>query len=78
MDINKIFEVMEKNNIDQEKIFELAKEAKEIDLKDDDQIRSLIKKGGNLAGREITEDKEEKMIELIKEKGITPELLDLL
>lgn len=78
MDINKVFEVMEKNNIEQDQIFELVKEAKSLDLKNEDDIRLLIRKGSNLANKEIDEYKESQIIELIKDKGITPELLDLL
>lgn len=78
MDINKIFDLMEKNNINQEQIFDLAQEAKNIDLSDDEAIRELIRKGGKLANKPIDSYKEQQMIDLIKEKGITPELLDLL
>ncbi len=78
MDINKVFELMEKNNIEQEQIFELVQEAKSIDLTNDEEIRTLIRKGSKLAKKDLNLEKEEQIISIIKEKGITPDLLELL
>ena len=78
MDLTKVFEKKKKNDINQEQIFELARDAKDIDLENDEEIRALIRRGALLAGKSIDQEKEDKMVELVKEKGVTPELLELL
>lgn len=78
MDMNKIFDIMGKNNIDPDLIFSLVDEAKTLDLTDEDDIRKLIAKGTALAGRELDKDKEELIIQTIKKEGITSNLLNYL
>ncbi len=77
MDLNKVFDLMGKNNIDQALIFSLVEEAKTMDLSDEDDIRALIAKGTRLAGKELDPEKEERIVKIIKKEGISPSLLNL-
>ncbi len=78
MDFKTIIDLISKSNIDNEKVYELVKEASTLDLNDDENIRSIIRKGCGLANRSITVEQEDKIINLLKERGITPELFSLL
>lgn len=78
MDFKKVFDVINKYNIDKNEVLDLVEEAKTLDLTDEDNLRYLIKKGAGLADKELTEKDEEKILALIKQKGINPDLLDLL
>ena len=78
MDFKTIIDLISKSNIDNEKVYELVKEESTLDLNDDENIRSIIRKGCGLANRSITVEQEDKIINLLKERGITPELFSLL
>jgi len=78
MDFKTIIDLISKSNIDNEKVYELVKEASTLDLNDDENVRSIIRKGCGLANRSITVEQEDKIINLLKERGITPELFSLL
>ncbi len=78
MDISKIFDIINNNDINQEEVFALVDEAKKMDLDDEDSIRNLIKKGCLLTGKHLDKEKEDKLVETIKEQGIGPNLLEIL
>ncbi len=78
MDFKKVFDVINKYNIDKNEVLDLVEEAKMLDLTDEDNLLSLIRKGASLAGKDLKESDEEKIVSLIKQKGLNPDLLDLL
>lgn len=78
MDFKKVFDVINKYNIDRNEVLELVDEAKSLDLADDDNLLEVIRKGAKLANKELSESDEEKILSLIKQKGLNPDLLDLL
>lgn len=78
MDFKKIFDVINKYNIDKNEVLDLVEEAKSLDLEEEDNVRYLIRKGAQLANKDLTEEDEDRILRLIKQKGINPDLLDLL
>lgn len=78
MDFKKVFDVINKYNIDRNDVLDLVEEAKTIDLSDEDNLKYIIRKGAKLAGKELSETDEDKILEIIKERGVSPDLLNLL
>ena len=67
---NNLFERVEKKtNVKKEDILSLAKSIQNKNLKDEKELRKLIKSVAVLAGKEVSKDKEEKIIDaIIKDK----------
>lgn len=78
MDFKKVFDVINKYDIDRNEVLDLVEEAKTLDLTDEENLRYLIKKGTKLANKEIKPEDEDKILSIIRQKGINPDLLDLL
>ncbi len=78
MDFKKVFDVINKYNIDRNDVLDLVEEAKTIDLSDEDNLKYIIRKGAKLAGKELSTEDEDKILEIIKERGVSPDLLNLL
>lgn len=74
-----IFETVEKKtNVKKEDILKLAKRISGQDLTDDDNLRSLIKDVAKLAGKEVSKEKEEKIISAVKKDKVPHQMSDLL
>ena len=54
-----------KTNVSKESILELANKIQKEDLKDEDTLREVIKQVGLMAGKEVSKDKENKIIEAV-------------
>ena len=67
--------VEQKTNVKKEDILSLAKSIQHMDLSDENQIRKLIGDVGELAGREVSKEKEDKIVEAII-KNKVPKNLD--
>lgn len=78
MDINKLMDMVINNNINQSDVFKLIEMASLLDLKDEKNIRKIIREAARITGKDISKDKEDKMVELIKKKGITKDLINLI
>lgn len=67
---NNLFERVEKKtNVKKEDILSLARSIQNKNLKDEKELRKLIKSVATLAGKEVSKDKEEKIIDaIIKDK----------
>ncbi len=78
MDFKTIIDLISKSNIDKEAMYELVKEASSMDLNNEDNLRSIIRKGCSLADKDISSSQEDRIIQLLKDKGITPDLFSLL
>lgn len=78
MDFKKVFDVINKYDIDKNEVLELVSEAKSLDLSEEDNLRSIIKKGAKLAKKDLSDADEERIVSIIKQRGINPDLLDLL
>lgn len=78
MDFKSIIDLLSKSNINQEAMYELVGEASSLDLSDETNLRSIIRKGAAIANKTIPLEQEDKLIEILKEKGITTDLLNFL
>ena len=73
---NSFFDKVEqKTNVKKEDILSLAKSVQHMDLSDENEIRKLISNVGELAGREVSKEKEDKIVEAII-KNKVPKNLD--
>lgn len=67
--------VEKKTKVKKEDILKLAKKISGQDLSDEDNLRTLIKDVAKLAGKEVSKEKEEKIISAVK-KDIIPKKMD--
>ena len=79
MEDNNIFsKVEETTNVKKEDIIKLAKKASTQDLSDEKNIRKLIKEVARLAGKDVSKDKEEKILNAIKKDKVPKDLKNIL
>lgn len=76
MDFKKIIELLSKSNINNEAVYELISEASKMDLSKEENQRILIQKGARLANRNISPEMEDRIIAILKEKGISNDLFN--
>ena len=78
MDFKTIIDLLSRSNINQEAMYELVGEASSLDLSKEENLRIIIRKGAEIANKTIPIEQEDKLIELLKEKGITTDLLKII
>ena len=72
---NSFFDKVEKKtNVKKEDILSLARSIQNKDLKDEETLRNLIKDVSKLAGKEVSKEKEDKIIEAVKKDKIPSNL----
>lgn len=75
----KIFtKVEEKTNVKKEDIISLAKSIQGKDMNNERNLRKLIRDVAKLAGKNITKEKEEKIIKAVKKDEVTESLNKML
>ena len=68
---NSFFDRIEKKtSVKKEDILSLAKSIQGKDLKDEDTLRNLIHDVSKLAGKEVSKEKEDKIVEAVKKDKI--------
>ncbi|MDE5566601.1 MAG: stage VI sporulation protein F [Anaeroplasmataceae bacterium] len=78
MDFKNIIDLIARANVDQEAMYDLVREASSLDLNDEENIRRVIRKGCALANKTLSLEQEDRIVMLLKDKGITPDLFKLL
>lgn len=78
MDFKTIIDLISRSNIDQEAMYDLVREASTLDLNDEENLRTVIRKGCGLANKTLSAEQEDRIVKLLKDKGITPDLFQLL
>ena len=78
MDFKSIIDLISRSNVNQEAMYELVSEAATLDLNDEDNLRLIIRKGCGLANKTLSQSQEDKIVKMLKDKGITPDLFNLL
>ena len=78
MDFKSIIDLIARSNVNQEAMYELVSEASTLDLNDEDNLRLIIRKGCGLANKTLSQAQEDKIVKMLKDKGITPDLFNLL
>lgn len=69
--------VQKKSNVKKEDIIKLAKQIQGTNLKDENNLRQLIKDVARIAGKEVSKEKEDKIVDVVK-KDKVPKNLDKL
>lgn len=77
-DKNIFSKVEETTNVKKEDIIKLAKKASTQDLSDEKNIRKLIKEVARLVGKDVSKDKEEKILNAIKKDKVPKDLKNIL
>jgi predicted transcriptional regulator len=67
--------IEKKSNVKKEDIVRLAKSIQGTDLKDEKNLRQLIKDVAHMAGKEVSKEKEDKIVDAVK-KDKVPKNLD--
>lgn len=62
---NLLDRIEEKTNVDRETIINLAKKLQSGNYKDENTLRSIIHELSNITGKEVSEEKENKIISMI-------------
>ncbi len=65
MESSLLNKIEEKTNVNKETIVSLAKRLSEGNYKDEDTLRSIIHELSDITGREVSTEKENKIIEMI-------------
>ncbi len=77
MDLSKIFDLMGDENINKTDIFKLVDDVRRMDLNDENSLRSIIKKASNIANKDISKEKEDDLVNRIKQDGLPSNIMDL-
>ena len=79
IDNDSIFEKVEsKTNVKKDDIVKLAKSISGKDLNDERNLRKLIKDVARLAGKEVSKEKEEKIIKAVQKDKIPKDLKNVM
>lgn len=66
--------VEKKTNVNKDTILKLAKKLQDNDLKDENTLREVISELSSLTGREVSKEKEEKIIKAVKEDKVPKDI----
>lgn len=66
--------IEKKTNVSKDTILSLASKLQQSDLKDEKTLREVIEELGRLTGRDVSKEKEEKIIDAIKNDKIPKDL----
>ena len=74
-----LFDKIEKKTIvKKDDILKLARSIQNTDLKDEKNLRKIIKEVSKIAGKDVSKDKEEKIINAIKKDKIPKDLKNVM
>lgn len=66
--------IEKKTNVNKDTILSLASKLQQSDLKDEKTLREVIEELGRLTGKDVSKEKEEKIIDAIKNDKIPKDL----
>ncbi|MBE6130811.1 MAG: hypothetical protein E7183_03745 [Erysipelotrichaceae bacterium] len=78
MNFNKALQFITDNNIQPEAVFELVEKVKNMDLSNEDNIRSVIRDVSKLAGKPIDKAQEDNIVREIMKNGVNDNLFNML
>ena len=78
MNIGRIFSLLSDSNINKDEVFKLVDRIKQMDLDDEENLRSVIKQAAVVANRNLSNELEEELVKKIQREGLTANLLDYL
>lgn len=62
--------IEKKTNVDKDTILSLAKKLQEGNMKDETTLREVIKDISRITGREVSEEKEQKIVDTVLSNGV--------
>lgn len=66
--------VEDKTNVNKETILSLAKKLQEKDMKNEETLREVVKDISNLTGKEVSKEKEDKIINAIMKDNVPKDI----
>ncbi len=66
--------VEDKTNVNKETILSLAKKLQNSDMKDEKVIREVIQEVGNISGKEVSKEKEDKIVNAIVSDNVPKDI----
>ncbi len=66
--------IEKKTNVGKETILGLAKKLQEGNLKDENTLREVIRELGKMTGKDISKEKEEKIINVVKNDNVPKDI----
>ena len=78
MNIGRIFSLLSDSHINKDEVFKLVDRIKQMDLDDEENLRSVIKQAAVVANRNLSVELEEELVKKIQREGLTANLLDYL
>lgn len=70
--------VEQKTNVNKDTILKLAKKLQENDLKNENTLREVIKELSSLTGKEVSKEKQDKIIKAVKDDKIPKNIDNML
>ncbi len=77
MDLSKVFNLMGDENINKADIFKLVDDVRRMDLNDENSLRNIIKRASDIANKDISKEKEDDLVNRIKQDGLPSNIMDL-
>lgn len=78
MNFNKALQFITDNNIQPDAVFELVEKVKNMDLTNEQNIRSVIRDVSKLAGKPIDKAQEDNIVREIMKNGVNDNLFNML
>lgn len=78
MNFGKIFNLIVENNINPEEVFALVEKIKTLDLKDETNLRNVIREVSKIARKPIDKDKEDLLVKKILNDGISDDIFGMI
>lgn len=78
MNFGKIFDLIAENNINPEDVFSLVEKIKSTDLKDETNLRNIIREVSKLARKPIDKTKEDQLVKKILNDGISDDIFGMI
>ena len=76
--MNKVFDFIERNNIQPEALFSLVEKVQSMDLTDENSIRQVIREVSKLANKPVDKNQENKIVQEILKNGINDNLFNMI
>ena len=76
LNLGKILNFIAQNNIEPEAVFNLVEKVKKTDLNDERNIRDIIHEVSKITNKPVSKNKEDEIINKVKQNGINEDLLN--
>ncbi len=77
MNLNNILSIMGDENIDKQEIFKLVDDVRNLDLTNEDNVRTVIRRASAIANRDISQEKEDEIVSRLATDGMPQNFFDM-